>query len=82
MEAQQLNLEPGRVYRTKDLAHWDKNTPRLAKKLVKSGRLVRVRQGLFAAPKSNAGRLSTTLRRALAGVIAHLELYGARIASI
>jgi hypothetical protein len=53
MEAQQLNLEPGRVYRTKDLAHWDKNTPRLAKKLVKSGRLVRVRQGLFAAPKSN-----------------------------
>jgi hypothetical protein len=37
---------------------------------------------ILGSPNHNAGRLSTTLRRALAGVIAHLELYGARIASI
>jgi hypothetical protein len=44
-------LEQGRVYRTKELARWDKNAPRLAKRLVSEGALVPLAQGLFACPK-------------------------------
>ncbi len=46
-----FNLEPGRVYRTQDLALWSSNAPRLAKRLVKAGRLVQLRHGLYAHPK-------------------------------
>lgn len=52
MEAQALNLEPGRVYRTQDLAQWTTNAPRLAKRLVAEKKLDRLRRGLFVAPKS------------------------------
>lgn len=44
-------LQPGRVYRTRDLATWSSNAPRLAKRLVKEGALVPLAHGLFAHPK-------------------------------
>lgn len=45
-------LEPGRVYRTRDLASWSKNAPRLAKRLERDGQLVRLRNGLFLHPRA------------------------------
>lgn len=44
-------LEPGRVYRTRDFAAWCANAPRLAKRLVREGALVPLAHGLFAVPK-------------------------------
>ncbi len=44
-------LRPGRVYRTRDLAAWGANAPRLAKRLVRDGRLVPLAHGLFASPR-------------------------------
>lgn len=41
-------LEPGRVYRTRDLTAWGMNAPRLAKRLVREGELVPLAHGLFA----------------------------------
>ncbi len=48
-----LHLEPGRVYRTRDLAAWSANPPRLAKRLVDQGELVPLAHGLFARPKQS-----------------------------
>lgn len=47
------HLEPGRVYRTRDLATWSANAPRLAKRLVDQGELVPLAHGLFAHPKQS-----------------------------
>jgi hypothetical protein len=47
----QPSLEPGRVYRTRDLAAWTANAPRLAKRLVQAGTLMPLAQGLFVHPK-------------------------------
>lgn len=47
----QPTLKAGRVYRTKDLARWSSNTPRLAKRLVQEGALQQLAHGLFVAPK-------------------------------
>ena len=44
-------LRPGRAYRTKDLSAWGANSPRLAKRLVREGRLVELAHGLFAHPR-------------------------------
>lgn len=44
-------LEPGRVYRTRELAAWTTNAPRLARRLVEEGVLVPLAHGLFAHPK-------------------------------
>ena len=44
-------LRPGRVYRTRDLAPWGANAPRLAKRLVREDRLVPLAHGLFAHPR-------------------------------
>lgn len=44
-------LEAGRVYRTRDLARWGANTPRLAKRLVKKGVLEPLAHGLYFHPK-------------------------------
>ena len=49
--AAQPKLEPGRVYRTRDLAEWSANAPRLARRLVQEGELVPLAHGLFAHPK-------------------------------
>ena len=46
-----LHLEPGRVYRTSDLAAWGANSPRLARRLVREGMLVPLAHGLFAHPR-------------------------------
>jgi hypothetical protein len=47
----QPHLEPGRVYRTRDLAVWTANPPRLAKRLVSDGTLLPLAHGLFVCPK-------------------------------
>jgi hypothetical protein len=47
----QPQLEAGRVYRTRDLAAWGANAPRLAKRLVRDGVLVSLGRGLFVRPK-------------------------------
>lgn len=44
-------LKSGRVYRTRDLARWSANPPRLAKRLVREGALVPLAYGLFSHPK-------------------------------
>ena len=49
----QPRLEPGRVYRTRDLTTWGANPTRLARRLVREGRLRSLAQGLFYAPKSS-----------------------------
>lgn len=46
-------LEPGRVYRTRDLTAWSTNAPRLAKRLVQEGKLVPLAHGLFAHQKQS-----------------------------
>lgn len=46
-------LEPGRVYRTRDLLAWGANPTRLAKRLLAEGRLRQLAQGLFYAPKTS-----------------------------
>jgi hypothetical protein len=46
-----MNLEPGRVYRTRELGAWAANAPRLARRLVEDGQLVPLAHGLFACPK-------------------------------
>ena len=45
-------LEPGRVYRTRELGKWSANAPRLARRRVRDGHLVQLAHGLFAAPRS------------------------------
>lgn len=50
-------LEPGRVYRTREFTAWGVNAPRLAKRLVREGRLVPLAHGLFAHLKR--GRFGT-----------------------
>ena len=46
-------LKPGKVYRTKDLARYGKNTPRLAKRLVAEGQLRPLAHGLFVHPEKS-----------------------------
>lgn len=59
--AAQPKLEPGRVYRTRDLARWGANPPRLAKRLVDNGELEQLAQGLYAVPvKSRFGKVPPT----------------------
>jgi hypothetical protein len=46
-----VELEPGRLYRTRDFAAWSANPPRLAKRLVREGKLVPISGGLFSCPR-------------------------------
>ena len=46
-------LEPGKVYRTRDLKPWTGNPTRLAKRLVRDGQLRQMAQGLFYAPQQS-----------------------------
>lgn len=50
-------LEQGRVYRTKELARWGANAPRLVKRLVGEGVLIPLAHGLYACP--TRGRFGT-----------------------
>lgn len=45
------NLQTSRVYRTEDFARWGKNPSRLARRLVREGKLKRLAQGLFFRPR-------------------------------
>lgn len=51
MKATNPDLQPGRVYRTRDLKAWSANPPRLASRLVREGALMPLAHGLFASPK-------------------------------
>jgi len=44
------DLEPGRAYRTRELRRWSANPTRLARRLVREGRLRKAAHGLFYAP--------------------------------
>ncbi len=46
-------LEPGKVYRTSDLAAWGRNPSRLAKRLEREGVLVRLAHGVFLHPRQS-----------------------------
>lgn len=49
------------MYRTRDLAAWSANAPRLAKRLVREGKLVPLAHGLFAHPeRSRFGNVPPT----------------------
>ena len=48
--ASEPNLEPGRAYRTRELRRWSANPARLARRLVREGRLREAAHGLFYAP--------------------------------
>ena len=48
--AAQPDLEPGRAYRTRELARWGKNPARLAQLLVREGKLREAAHGLYYAP--------------------------------
>ncbi len=48
--ATQPELEPGRAYRTRDLRRFSANPTRLARRLVREGRLRRAAHGLYYAP--------------------------------
>jgi len=47
------HLQPGRVYRTRDLAVWGANPTRLAKRLLHGGKLRQLAQGLYYAPAAS-----------------------------
>jgi hypothetical protein len=47
----QLDLVPGKVYRTRDLGRWTANPTRLAKRLVRLGVLEQLAHGLFVHPR-------------------------------
>jgi hypothetical protein len=42
--------EPGRIYRTKDLAPFDTNLARLMRRLVREGKLVKLAYGFYLCP--------------------------------
>jgi hypothetical protein len=44
-------LEPGRVYRTRDFERWSANPPRYAKQLVEKGLILPLAHGLFVSPR-------------------------------
>ncbi len=48
--AAEPKLEPGRAYRTRALRRWSANPTRLARRLVREGRLHEAAHGLFYAP--------------------------------
>ena len=49
-----LPLDPGRVYRTRDLERWSRNPTRLAARLVERGALRRLGHGLYMRPRASS----------------------------
>lgn len=49
-----LPLDPGRVYRTRDLERWSRNPTRLAARLVERGTLRRLGHGLYMRPRASS----------------------------
>lgn len=52
-QAAQPSLEPGKTYRTGDLRRYGANPTRLARRLVREGRLQQAAQGLYYAPRQS-----------------------------
>ncbi len=48
--ATQPELKPGRAYRTRELRRWSANPTRLARRLVREGKLRQAAHGMFYAP--------------------------------
>lgn len=48
-----LPVDPGQVYRTRDLARWSRNPTRLAARLVERGTLRRLGRGLYMRPHAS-----------------------------
>lgn len=48
----QVRLQPGRVYRTEEFRRWGANPARLADRLVRERRLVRLAHGMFLVPQT------------------------------
>lgn len=68
--AAQPNLEPGRTYRTRELRTFGANPARLAKRLVREGKLRQAAQGLFYAPvRSRFGDAPPTEEEVLRGFL-------------
>ena len=53
MPSNGLVLEPGHVYRTRDLSQWTSNPARLARRLVERGQFKPLAQGLFVHPRQS-----------------------------
>lgn len=51
MQAAQVRLDPGKVYRTVELSRWGANPTRLAQRLEREGVVRRLGHGLLHAPK-------------------------------
>jgi len=52
-QAAKPRLEPGRVYRTREFRRWSANPTRLARRLVRDGRLREAARGLFYSPAAS-----------------------------
>jgi hypothetical protein len=48
--AKEPTLEPGRIYRTRELARFGTNLARLMRRLVREGKLVRLAYGFYLCP--------------------------------
>jgi len=63
-------LKPGKVYRTRELARYGKNAPRMAKRLVAEGRLKPLAHGLFVHPEtSRFGEVPPTKEELMRGYL-------------
>ncbi|MGD0680175.1 MAG: hypothetical protein ABSC94_32735 [Polyangiaceae bacterium] len=68
--ARKADLEPGRVYRTRDLAHWSANPTRYAHRLVRDRVLQPLAPGLYVHPKtSRFGTVPPTTEEILRGFL-------------
>jgi hypothetical protein len=64
------NLKPGRVYRTRELRRFGANPARLARRLVREGRLQQAAHGLFYTPvKSRFGQAPPSEEEILRGFL-------------
>ena len=68
--AAQPNLEPGRAYRTRELRRFGANPARLARRLLREGKLQQAAHGLFYAPvQSRFGHAPPTEEEILRGFL-------------
>ncbi len=66
----QPNLEPGKAYRTRELRRFSANPARLARRLVREGKLQQAAHGLFYAPvKSRFGQAPPSEEEILRGFL-------------
>lgn len=69
-QAAQPDLDPGRAYRTQELRRWSANPARLAKRLVREGKLRQAAHGLFyVLVKGRFGQAPPSEREILRGFL-------------